>query len=458
MNSLPVGADGTLDPALLEMLHAEMSVDRVPGAAIGVFHRGTCASAGLGVTNVEQPTKVTGSTLFQIGSVTKTFTVTALLQLVAEGKVRLDDPLKAHLPEFRVSDPVTSAEATVRDCMTHSCGWEGELFENTGSGDDALQRVIERMATLEQKTPRGKMWGYNNAAFYPLGRLIEVLDGQSYEASIKARILEPLGMSEASFFAEEIMQTSFAVGHDLVGDEVVVVRPWAMPRSSNPVGGLIASVEHLMRYAEFQLHGAPTLLSDEFRVASHEPAGPTEDEPSVGLGWWFDERPQGRIVYHGGGANGQPCYFAMLPAEDFAIAVLTNGAAGGTTARRTVDWAMGHYFGVTASPMPAHDSAASLASLTEGAGDYETLLDRWTIRVDGAKPRLEYTVLGDWLDGLYPETSPQPYVTPIAPLDNDRFIVDPGERSETIAEFHRDTSGEIRWLRYHLRTARKRDE
>ncbi|MEV6981894.1 serine hydrolase domain-containing protein [Sphaerisporangium sp. NPDC051017] len=118
----PIMPDGTLDPALLAYARQEMETDDVPGLALGVLHAGRTATTGLGVTSVPHPRPVDGETLFQIGSISKTFTVTALLQLAERGALDLDDPIRAHLPGFTVADDTVSAQVTVRDCMTHSCG------------------------------------------------------------------------------------------------------------------------------------------------------------------------------------------------------------------------------------------------------------------------------------------------------------------------------------------------
>lgn len=447
-----ISRDGAVDSGLMDVLRAEMTFDRVPGLSVGVLHEGRWATAGLGVTNINHPLEVDGDTLFQIGSVTKTFTATAVLQLVDEEAIDLHAPLRRYLPEFRAGSEATSAEVTIAHLLTHSCGFDGEFFANTGMGDDALTRIVARMRVLNDATPLGALWGYNNAAFYPLGRILEIVDGVPFEIAIRRRILQPLGMDRAGFFAQDVIHDRVAVGHTTVDDEVVIARPWAMPRSSNPVGGLIASAEHLMRYARFQIEGSPTILSDELRLASHRPAGPVEDEPAIGFGWWLEERSGVRIVFHGGGANGQPCHFAMVPELEFAMAVLTNGSAGGNTARRSIDHALETYLGVPSPPVFADADS----TLTPPEESFESHLDRWRFGTDDAGSFMEYTVRGEWLDDPFPPTSFDPSRIPVSVPAQDLAIVAPGTRSEAPARFIRDAHGEIAWLRYHLRTAPRR--
>src|ERR1044072_1475476 len=120
-----------IDPALLDQARVEMERDGVPGVALGVYHDGDAAAAGLGVTNLRHPQPVDRDTMFQLCSITKTFTVTAMLQLVEQGRVGLDDPVRSYLPGFAVADPEVSRAVTIRHLMTHSCGWEGDFFPDT---------------------------------------------------------------------------------------------------------------------------------------------------------------------------------------------------------------------------------------------------------------------------------------------------------------------------------------
>ena len=131
--------------------------------------------------------------------------------------------------------------------MTHTAGWyDPAALQETGDGDDALTRFVAGMADRPQIAPLGEYFSYNNGAVCLAGRVIEAVTGQTYEAAVTELVLEPLGLEQTSFFPEEIMTEAFAVGHDVPQDdpdgEPVVLEPWALPRSANPAGGLIASV------------------------------------------------------------------------------------------------------------------------------------------------------------------------------------------------------------------------
>lgn len=450
MTRAAIDANGGVDELLLERLDEERLIDGVPGLSVGVLHGGRIATAGLGVSDVRSGQPVDGETLFQIGSVSKTFTATALLQLVERDTIDLDDPIVRHLPEFRVADPDVTRAVTIRDCVTHSPGWDGDVFADTGWGEDALAIMVDRMHTLRQVTPRGKMWAYNNAAFYPLGRLLERIHGRPYEDVIRTEILEPLGMEGACFFAHDAITRPHAVGHAQHEGRTVVVRPWAMPRSSNPVGGVVASAENLMEYARFQITGGARILSDEHRLSAFRPAGPESDAPEIGVGWWLEHRGGTAVVSHGGGANGQPCHFAMVPSRGFAMAVLTNGFGGGTTARRVVSWAIGEFLGLAPETVP-ETSVDDGAFDAEALGVYDSYLDRWTLLRHEGELAMDSVILGDWLDGMFPPTDFRPTRIPVRPIGADRMLVGPGERWESTAELIRDDNGDIGWMRHHLR-------
>ncbi|WP_457256450.1 serine hydrolase domain-containing protein [Pedococcus sp. P5_B7] len=444
----PLTPDNRIDPALLDLAAAEMERGGVPGIALGIYHDGRQGTAGLGVTNAVHPLQVDGDTLFQVGSVSKTFTATAILQLVDAGRVSLDDPVQAYLPEFNVADPQVSGDVTVRDCVTHSCGWEGEFGADTGSGDDALALRIARMADLPQVTPLARFWSYNNTAYSVLGRIVEVVHGRPYEDVINDDLLTPLGMDGACFFASDLLHQKFAVGHIDDGGQPAIARPWGLPRAANSNGGLVASAAHMLQYARFQLNGATSVLSDSLRVAAFEPSGPANDTPEVGLSWWLDDEPGERVVSHGGVTNGQECLFAMIPTRQFALVVLTNAAGGAAAAQWLLAGTLRTYFGMDAGEPPADRSA----DVEEWLGTYETASKRTVLRREGQRLLLDQTPVTDRWDRLF-VPAPSQLAIDVRPTGPDTMLIAPGDRSQRPATVLRDEQGDIRWLRISGRAA-----
>ena len=286
----------------------------VTGVAAGVLIDGQENYAFSGVTNVENPLSVDENTLFQVGSTTKTFTATALLRLVDQGLVDLDAPVRGYVPEFRTKQPEVSERVTVLQLLNHTAGWDGDLFADTGEGDDSLARYVELMADLEQVTPLGGPVSYNNASLSLAGRVIEKVTGTTYEQAVRDLLLTPLGLANSWFLPAEVMTRRFAVGHTSSKDgRVVVARPWAVPRSAAPAGRLVANAVDQLAWARFHLGDgtAPDgtrLLPPELLRRMHEPTvdmrGSTLGD-YVGISWLLRDLGEVRLVGHGGSTNGQ---------------------------------------------------------------------------------------------------------------------------------------------------------
>ena len=271
---------------------------QIPGVAVGVFHDDEERYAYHGVTSVENPLPVDEHTLFQFGSTGKTYTSVALLRLVEAGKVDLDATVRTYVPELTLRDPEVAERVTVLQLLNHTAGWDGDFFEDTGDGDDSLARFVERMATLQQLTPPGSIVSYNNAALSLAGRIIEKVTGSSYERAVKELVLDPIGLNETLFFPNDIMSRRFVVGHRRETDgSIRVLRPWAMPRSGNAMGGLSASAPDQIRWARFHLDHGRTVDGTQVVAAEliDRMQQPTAEMPgsdlgdAVGISWLLSE-------------------------------------------------------------------------------------------------------------------------------------------------------------------------
>lgn len=178
--TLPVRADvlaavdGDAEFAhLSEEIMRQMRRRKVPGVAFGIVYGDREWSAGFGVTSVSDPQSVDADTLFLHASITKTYTATAIMRLVDMGALDLDAPVRAYLPVFAVADEVTSTHTLLKHLVTHTGGWYGDFFVDTGAGDDKLARYVARMRRLPQIAPLGAFFSYDNSAFGVLGRIIE---------------------------------------------------------------------------------------------------------------------------------------------------------------------------------------------------------------------------------------------------------------------------------------------
>src|SRR5262245_6078806 len=128
----------------------------VPGVAVGVRLGDEEHIAVHGVTSVDDPLPIDRHTLFQIGSTGKTYTATAIMRLVEQGKIDLDATVRTYVPELKLKDESVARDVTVLHLLNHSAGWDGDLFKETGEGDDALERYVALMADIEQISPLGE--------------------------------------------------------------------------------------------------------------------------------------------------------------------------------------------------------------------------------------------------------------------------------------------------------------
>ena len=161
----------------------------VVGAQVAVLHDGEIVEAAAGVRNNVTNEPVTSDTLFQIGSITKVWTATLIMQLANEGLLDLDRPVRDVLPEFRVADEQAAKVITPRHLLSHTAGFEGDLKFETGSGDDMLARYVELLADAAQSSPPGELYSYCNSGYTVLGRMSAA--GLKVVQSVAAKGVEP---------------------------------------------------------------------------------------------------------------------------------------------------------------------------------------------------------------------------------------------------------------------------
>ena len=422
---------------------------RVPGVAVGILHQGQETVAGFGVTNIDHPLAVDGDTLFQIGSTTKTITGTAAMRLVEMGKLDLDAPVRTYLPRLRLADPDAAARVTLRHLFTHTGGWLGDYFDDFGSGDDALQRMVEAMAALPQIAPFGQVWSYNNSGYYLAGRVIEVASGRPYETAVKELVFDPLGMTRSVFFAADAIVHRVAVGHHTRDGKTAVATPWPLPRCAHPAGGVASTARDQLRYARFHLGDGTGpdgtgVLTAASMTEMQSPQVPGESGDEWGITWGLRRIGGAKMVRHGGATNGQLSAFAMIPERGFAVTVLTNADSGSLLHDEIVRWALGHYLSIEVpEPQPI---VVPAERLREYAGRYTGALTDLAIGVENGGLVLNVTPKG----GFPLKETPPPPAPPTmhtAYVGEDRFVVLDGPMKGRRGEFLRDASGAIVWLR-----------
>ena len=315
----------------------------VPGVAVGLLSPEGRRTLTAGVTSLENPLPVTDHTLFLLGSIGKTFTGTLVMYLIEQGRLTLETRVIDIVPELRLADRQAAQELTVQHLLTHSGGWWEQTDEQTGDGDDALARFIEKLADVPQIFQPGQHFSYSNSGFNLLGRVIEKVTGQTYETAMTSLVLEPLGLAATFFFPIDVMTRRFAVGHEEKDGEWRVVRPWTLPRAGNASGGLSSSVKDLLTYAGFHLGQTGSgLLSEETRRQMRTPHIAVNGN-AHGLPWHLQQRGDVTIVSHNGGMPGQYAVLWLIPELEVAGVILTNSDGGPALHDELTGWLYHHW-------------------------------------------------------------------------------------------------------------------
>jgi len=440
---------------LQEKLAEAAAALEVPGVSVGIYHDGEEHYGFHGVTSIENPLDVDEHTLFQFGSTGKTFTATAIMRLVEQGKVALDAPVRTYLPDFATKDPSVAERVTVLQLLNHSAGWSGDLMEDTGDGDDALDKYVAKIADVEQVTPLGSVVSYNNASLSVAGQIISRVCGATYEQAMKDLLFIPLGLDHTFFFTNDIMTRRFAVGHRQDPDGTIhVARPWALPRGNSPAGGMSANAGDQIKWARFHLGDGKgiegsTVLSRELLDLMKQPTMEMKGSALgdyVGISWLIRDIDGVRLVGHGGTTNGHHSDFGMVPEKDFAIAMLTNCAPNGPQLMEELfRWALENYIGV----IDTDPDALLLGdeALQQYTGTYETIAAKanitaregWLWAQMEIKPEMA-AILREQGEDI-PDQPPVPLG--LLAGDGDRYIVPDGPAKGMKGYFVRGTDGDV---------------
>src|SRR4051812_20603739 len=366
----------------------------VPGAAWAVLADGEVVDGAAGVLNLTTAVEATADSLFQIGSVTKLWTSTLVLQLCDEGAVDLDAPVRTYLPEFRIRDEEAAALITVRHLLSHTAGFEGDIFTDTGVGDDCLEKYVATLGDVPQLFPPGEQFSYNNAGYCVLGRLVEVLRGKPYDACLREHLIAPLGLTHTATGPYEAILFRAAVGHvePEPGAGYVPAPVWAMARSNAPAGSMLSMrPRDLLAFARMHL--------DDGRAADGTPilapgtAGRMHDRQvdlpelglmgsSWGLGFERFDTPAGTIIGHDGNTIGQAAFLRMVPEAGVAVALLTNGGDVFPLYRDVVGHVLGELNGAGLSAMPAPPAKPRQIDAQRYVGTYSAQVFDLTVSQD----------------------------------------------------------------------------
>jgi dipeptidyl aminopeptidase/acylaminoacyl peptidase/CubicO group peptidase (beta-lactamase class C family) len=439
---------------------------RVPGAVLGILRlrpgaEDELVEAAFGVLNKDTGVAATADSLFQIGSISKVWTATVVMQLVDAGQLDLDAPVADVLPELRLADPDVAKKVTMRHLLTHTSGIDGDVFTDTGRGDDCVEKYVALLADVAQNHPLGATWSYCNSGFVLAGRVIEKLTGATWDSAVKERLFTPLGLSRTVTLPEEALLHRTAVGHVSEGPGEPARAPvWTLPRALGPAGLINATVADVLRFA--RLHLAGGLAADGTRLLSETSAAAMTDlqaelpekhtlGDSWGLGWIRFGWGGRRLIGHDGNTIGQSAFLRLLPDEGVAVALLTNG--GG--ARDLYEDLYREIFAELAEVAMPRPLAPPAEPLQVDVQPYLGRYERASVRID-VLARDDGPVLRTTATGPLASVVPDP-VTEYAmvAVDQDLFVVrGPAAQNWTPVMFYELPTGE-RYVHFGVRATPK---
>lgn len=309
---------------------------KVPGLAIAVIKDGAVVLAeGYGYRNVDEEEPVTPRTLFAIGSITKSFTVSVLGMLEDAGAIEWDEPVRTYLPDFELYDEVASERMTPRDLVTHRSGLPRHDLVWYGSSA-TREQLYERLRYLEPSRGFREVYQYQNLMFMTAGYLAGRVAGMEWEDLVRVRLLEPLGMERTNFSVTESPRSDdFSYPYVKVEDDVRQV-PFRMIDAMGPAGSINSSVEEMIRYVQFHIdkgkYNGEQLLSERNSQAMQVPqmaiSSPIRyDElghSAYGLGLVVTSYRGHKVVRHGGGIDGFISLLSFMPRDGIGMIILSN--------------------------------------------------------------------------------------------------------------------------------------
>ena len=311
---------------------------RIPGAAVAVYAKGAVDADYCGAASAPAGVSVGADTLFQIGSITKVFTATLVCRLHEQGLIDVDAPVSRYMPELRIQSEPPPKSMTVRSLLDYSSGIEGQYFEDFGNGEDALEKYVDACANLRMIHAPGEMRSYNSTSYCIAGRLIELVTGKEFDDAIASLLLEPIGISEYSFYDVENLPAEAALGHtwDDQAKSFVVDEVFRLPRSMSPAGSSLSlTAKGLLDFARLHLNdgvavtGTRYLESETIRAMRTATRSVPPNDSELLLGWASLPLEKGRLTIASGRTIGQNSFVLFAPEHDFAMAILANSAMGG---------------------------------------------------------------------------------------------------------------------------------
>lgn len=296
---------------------AEMDRQHIPGLALAVLRDGQpVLSKGYGQATIAPMTTVTDQTVFSIGSLSKQFLAAAIMLLVEDGKIELDEPIRTYLPDA----PDSWRAITLRNLMNHSSGL---IREGPGFRPDRIQPdidVIRSAYAAPLSYPTGERFEYSNLGYFVIAEIISRRSGKAWPDFVKTRLFAPAGMTQADLTSTERPIPDRALGYEWRNDANQKAVSMAALR---PSGAFIASLADMIRW-EQALNRGTVVSSGSLRQMWAASRFNDGTEGAYGFGWRLETTDGHFEVGHGGSLPGFRAYYARYPNDRLSVIVLTN--------------------------------------------------------------------------------------------------------------------------------------
>jgi CubicO group peptidase (beta-lactamase class C family) len=324
-----------------DRLAASLERHHVPGGTVGLIRSGEVTVVAEGVARRDTMQRLESNTLFQMGSITKLYTATLVMQAVERNELSLDACVADVLPSFRPADG-SFERITVLHLLTHSSGLPEAHQVDTGDGDDCLERYAHGLATLHLDFQPGERSTYSNANYVLLGRIIEVLSRSTWDEALRVRLLEPAQLLSTFTRPAQFAGMPTTLGYVPDQSGLPTIPAWGGPRCYAPAGSTpCTTMEDLLSFAavhlaEGQARDGRLILSpatvaemQEIRFGSIGYGAPEHLRPTgVGLGWLRFRHAGREWIGHDGGSAGQMTFLRVNAEDRMSFAVYVNAGTG----------------------------------------------------------------------------------------------------------------------------------
>lgn len=376
----------------------KLASDHIVGVSAAIVIDGQVIWAkGFGYSDRDRKVPMLPETVVNIGSVTKTFTSLAVMQLHEKGLLNINKGLNTYLPGFHpMSRPQDSSSAvTIRSVITHTSGIQSDIWKNSDFGSGKYTDVLGYINDTYLLYPAGTVALYSNAGYNILGHLIKTVSREDYAAYVHKHIFLPLKMASSGFAMDALKNRTriYAYGQEFKEYELRDIAS----------GGIYSNINDLAKYAIGMLDAyrgkSNALISQKTaqEMFALSNAGVRIETNKKGLGWFEFRNDSTFAPYHAGSAGFAQAKLLLFPDKNAAVMVLTNTAEGGKTAEEFC-FNMLPRFGLSISDLfpspiniPASTTTVSPAKLAlqEHVGSYASSAPYTTIRLDNGNLNME---------------------------------------------------------------------